>query len=104
MPEYSPQPGDRVSIEGTVVETGHDLVIIDCGDGLGCVPASAARRVTQLTYIEPGPLADPGTDQDEVAKTRALDAAQNLHYHQHAGSEFSSCTMTECAAALERNL
>lgn len=100
MPEYSPQPGDRVSVEGTVTEVGSETVILDCDGGLGVFPATAARRVTQLTHLPPGAWTDTGkVDLSEVAKTRDLADAANLHYHQHAGSEFEACTMDECVAA-----
>jgi hypothetical protein len=106
MPEYSPQPGDRVLVEGTVTEVGSETVILDCdGGGVGVFPASAARRMTQMTQMPPGGWTNTLTvDQDEVAKTRDLIGAANLHYHQHAGSEFETCTRTECMAALKRGL
>lgn len=101
MPEYSPQPGDRVIVEGTVTEVGSETVIVDCDGGAGVFPASAARRVTQLTYLPPGPWTDAKTDLTEAEKTRSLSHAANLHYHQHAGSEFEACTRDECVAARE---
>lgn len=105
MPEYSPQPGDRVLVEGTVTEVGCETVILDCDGGVGVFPAIAARRMTQLTHLQPGPWTDHGgVDQSEVAATRDLIGAANLHYHQHAGSEFETCTRTECMAALKRGL
>jgi hypothetical protein len=69
-------------------------------------PRPRAERVAQMTAIKAaaGPMHDTGPpDPGQVALTRSLTDAMNLHAHEHGGNgEFGECGRSECVAVRGR--
>lgn len=74
--------------------------LVGLRDAIAPVAREAAQRVTMTESA--GPMHNSGpVDQSQVALTRSLGDALNLHAHSHEG-EFDTCTREQCVAVRQR--